>query len=215
MFSWQAFWESFPALMPGLWVTIELTLIVMPCAVAIALVLALVRVYGPTSLANVAMAWVEVWRATPLLLQLYWLYYVLPAEFGLQLPGFATVAVGLAAAIRVRDGKAPVEPDPMAGHAVDFLRMLTAEAPSDEDADALETYLLCSMDHGLNASTFTARVAASTDADPYACFAAALATLSGRRHGSAAEAIARYADELGSPDRAVRAARALRAFILP
>jgi His/Glu/Gln/Arg/opine family amino acid ABC transporter permease subunit len=95
VFSWQAFWDTFPALMPGLWVTIELTLIVMPCAVVIALALALVRVYGPRPLATAAMAWVEVWRATPLLLQLYWLYYVLPAEFGLQLPGFATVAAGL------------------------------------------------------------------------------------------------------------------------
>jgi His/Glu/Gln/Arg/opine family amino acid ABC transporter permease subunit len=67
----------------------------MPCAVVLALALALARIYGPRPLASVATAWVEVWRATPLLLQLYWLYYVLPAEFGLQLPGFATVAAGL------------------------------------------------------------------------------------------------------------------------
>jgi len=95
MFSWPAFWESFPALLPGLEVTVELTLIVMPCAVVLALVLALTRIYGPRPMATVAMAWVEVWRATPLLLQLYWLYYVLPAEFGWQLPGFACVAAGL------------------------------------------------------------------------------------------------------------------------
>ena len=80
----------------------------------------------------------------------------------------------------------------------------------DEAAPAIETTLIVLADHELNASSFAARVAASTDADPYACFAAALATLSGRRHGSAAEAIARFADELGSPERAIRAARAFR-----
>ncbi|MEO6775234.1 MAG: citrate/2-methylcitrate synthase [Kofleriaceae bacterium] len=81
----------------------------------------------------------------------------------------------------------------------------------DDAAPAIETTLIVLADHELNASSFAARIAASTDADPYACFAAALATHSGRRHGSAAEEIARFADELGSPERAARAARALRA----
>ncbi len=75
---------------------------------------------------------------------------------------------------------------------------------------ALETVLIVLADHELNASSFAARVVASTDADPYACFAAALAAVSGPRHGSAAEALARYADDLGSPERAGRAVRELR-----
>jgi His/Glu/Gln/Arg/opine family amino acid ABC transporter permease subunit len=95
MFHWAAFWEAFPALMDGLRVTIELTLLVMPCAVVAALLLALARLYAPRPIEQLATGWVEMWRATPLLLQLYWLYYVLPAEFGLLLPAFATVAFGL------------------------------------------------------------------------------------------------------------------------
>jgi His/Glu/Gln/Arg/opine family amino acid ABC transporter permease subunit len=95
IFYWPAFWESFPRLLPGLIVTVQLTLLVMPCAVILGLVLALLRLYAIPSVAKAATAWVELWRATPLLLQLYWLYYVMPAEFGLLLPAFATVAFGL------------------------------------------------------------------------------------------------------------------------
>jgi His/Glu/Gln/Arg/opine family amino acid ABC transporter permease subunit len=95
MFYWPAFFDAFPALLPGLLVTIELTVLVMPCALVIALGLALARLYAPRPLARAATGWVEFWRATPLLLQLYWLYYVMPSETGILLPGFATVAFGL------------------------------------------------------------------------------------------------------------------------
>jgi His/Glu/Gln/Arg/opine family amino acid ABC transporter permease subunit len=95
MFHWPAFLEAFPVLMSGLAVTIELTVLVMPCAVVAALALALARLYSPRPIASLATGWVEFWRATPLLLQLYWLYYVMPAEFGLTLPAFETVAFGL------------------------------------------------------------------------------------------------------------------------
>jgi His/Glu/Gln/Arg/opine family amino acid ABC transporter permease subunit len=95
MFFWPAFWETFPALLPGLLVTIELTVLVMPCALVLALALALMRLYAPRPLARIATAWVELWRATPLLLQLYWLYYVMPSEFGILLPAFTAVAFGL------------------------------------------------------------------------------------------------------------------------
>src|SRR4051794_36046270 len=95
MFHWPSFLEAFAALLPGLMVTVELTVLVMPCALVVALALALARLYGPRPIASAATGWVELWRATPLLLQLYWLYYVLPAEFGVRLPGFETVAFGL------------------------------------------------------------------------------------------------------------------------
>ena len=95
MFYWPAFFDSFPVLLPGLLVTIELTVLVMPCALVVALALALSRLYAPAVVAKMATGWVEFWRATPLLLQLYWLYYVLPSETNIQLPGFATVAFGL------------------------------------------------------------------------------------------------------------------------
>lgn len=74
----------------------------------------------------------------------------------------------------------------------------------------LDVALVVLADHELNASSFAARVAASTDADPYACISAALATVSGPRHGSAAEAIARFADEVSDPDEAASIVRTLR-----
>ena len=80
----------------------------------------------------------------------------------------------------------------------------------DDAARILDVVLVLLADHELNASSFTARIAASTDADPYSCVIAALATLSGTKHGSAAEVVARFADEVGSPEHAKSAVRALR-----
>ncbi len=77
-------------------------------------------------------------------------------------------------------------------------------------APILERLLVLLADHELNASSFAARVAASTGADPYACLTAALATLSGPHHGSASEEVSRFADEVGGPDAARTAVRALR-----
>ncbi|MEO8706799.1 MAG: citrate synthase family protein [Kofleriaceae bacterium] len=79
----------------------------------------------------------------------------------------------------------------------------------DDDAPLLDLVLTLLADHELNASSFTARIAASTDADPYACITAALATLSGPKHGSAVEEVARFAGEVGDPGNARAAVRAL------
>lgn len=108
-------------------------------------------------------------------------------------PGFAPAAVAHA----LRAGS-------VAGVAARALGLDASAAP------ALDRALVLLADHELNASSFTARVAASTHADPYACVAAALATLSGPRHGSAPEAVARFADAVGDPDDARAAVRALR-----
>lgn len=81
----------------------------------------------------------------------------------------------------------------------------------DDDAEAvIDQVLVLLADHELNASSFTARIAAGTGADPYACIAAALAALAGPRHGLAPEAVARFADEVGKADLARGAVRALR-----
>src|SRR5262249_29682332 len=77
-------------------------------------------------------------------------------------------------------------------------------------APVIDRALVLLADHELNASSFTARVAASTGADPYACVTAALATVSGPRHGSASEQVAQFADTVGSPEAARAAVRALR-----
>ncbi|HTL36489.1 MAG TPA: citrate/2-methylcitrate synthase [Kofleriaceae bacterium] len=80
----------------------------------------------------------------------------------------------------------------------------------DDSAGILDVALVVFADHELNASSFATRVAASTDADAYACMSAALATVSGSRHGTAAELLSRFADEVGAPDKARSAVRALK-----
>jgi citrate synthase len=80
----------------------------------------------------------------------------------------------------------------------------------DEQVPILNTVLVLLADHELNASSFTARIAASTDAGPYACVTAALATLSGPKHGTASEPVARFAAMVGSPEAARAQVRALR-----
>jgi citrate synthase len=80
----------------------------------------------------------------------------------------------------------------------------------DELAPVIDTVLVLLADHELNASSFTARIAASTDAGPYACVAAALATASGVKHGSASEQVARFAASVGTPEAARAQVRALR-----
>ena len=89
---------------------------------------------------------------------------------------------------------------------------IAARAIGADDADApdIDRALVLLADHELNNSSFTARVVASTDADAYACIAAALASLSGPRHGTASELFSRFADEVGDPDSAKSAVRALR-----
>jgi citrate synthase len=114
----------------------------------------------------------------------------------------ATVAVGLAAVIRIRDGKTPVAPDPHAGHAADFLRMLKGVAPTPDEASALDTYLVSAADHGLNASTFTARVTASTRASLTDAVTAALCALKGPLHGGAPGPVLDMLDAIGPTDNA-------------
>jgi len=81
---------------------------------------------------------------------------------------------------------------------------------ADDVAPVLDRALVLLADHELNASSFTARIAASTDADPYACVAAALATFSGPKHGDASSLVARFVAAVGSPEAARAQVRALR-----
>jgi citrate synthase len=114
----------------------------------------------------------------------------------------ATVAVGLAAVIRIRDGKAPIAPDPDTGHAADFLRMLQGMAPTQDETTALDTYLVSAADHGLNASTFAARVAASTRASLTDAVTAALCALKGPLHGGAPGPVLDMLDTIGPAENA-------------
>ncbi len=114
----------------------------------------------------------------------------------------ATVAVGLAATIRIRDGKLPVPPDPRSGHAADFLHMLKGTPPAPDAAAALDTYLVTAADHGLNASTFAARVAASTRASLTDAVTAALCALKGPLHGGAPGPVLDMLDAIGPAEAA-------------
>ncbi|MFC3231343.1 citrate synthase [Marinibaculum pumilum] len=95
------------------------------------------------------------------------------------------VAVFLPALLRQAAGLAPVAPRPDLPQAADLLRMLRDAAPAPAEADALNRYLVTVSDHGMNASTFTARVVASTRAGMSASVLAALCALKGPLHGGA------------------------------
>ncbi|GGP22075.1 citrate synthase [Silvimonas iriomotensis] len=93
--------------------------------------------------------------------------------------------VAMAAALRAATNAAPLSPNADAGHAADLLRMLRGQAGDASEVRAFETYLVAAMDHGLNASTFTARVVASTEAGLASAVVAALGALKGPLHGGA------------------------------
>ncbi len=97
----------------------------------------------------------------------------------------AVVPSILAALHRLGDGRDAVEPDASLGHAASYLLQVTGEVPTPVAARAVEQYLILTIDHGFNASTFTARVVASTGADPGDAVCAALGALAGPLHGGA------------------------------
>lgn len=97
----------------------------------------------------------------------------------------AAMSVYTAAWSRHRQGRAPVAPDPDADHATDHLRMLRGTSPAAEEAHALSAYWATVVEHGFNASTFAARVVASTEAPTSAAVLAGLGALEGRLHGGA------------------------------
>lgn len=94
-FDWNIVWSSLPRLLDGAWMTIWLSVVTMLLAIPGGLALALLRLSGIRPLAMAATAFVEFFRATPLILQIYWVYYVLPAYFDIQLSQIATAIVGL------------------------------------------------------------------------------------------------------------------------
>ncbi len=102
---------------------------------------------------------------------------------------------------RLAHGDDPIEPHPDLGYAANYLYMLTGSEPEPAHARAIERYLISTIDHGFNASTFTARVIASTGADLIACLCGALGALSGPLHGGAPSRALDTLDAIGTPDR--------------
>ncbi|MEP6768231.1 MAG: citrate synthase [Acidobacteriota bacterium] len=111
------------------------------------------------------------------------------------------IATIVAAFHRMRQGRAPVPPDPGRGHAEDFLRMLTGETAKSAAVKALDVALILHADHELNASTFAARVTAATLSDIHSAITSAIGTLKGPLHGGANEAVLKMLQEIGSLDR--------------
>lgn len=116
----------------------------------------------------------------------------------------AAPGVFVPALIRRKSGKSAVAPDAGRSHAEDMLAMLTGQKPSMEQVRALDSYLVTVSDHGLNASTFTARVVASTRAGYASSVVAALGALKGPLHGGAPGPVLDMLDAIGRPDNAAQ-----------
>jgi citrate synthase len=114
----------------------------------------------------------------------------------------AAPAVFTPAVLRLRQGLAAVAPDAKLGHSADILRMLSGADARPGTAAALDTYLVTVSDHGLNASTFAARVVASTQAGLVSSALAALSALKGPLHGGAPGPVLDMLDGIGAPARA-------------
>jgi citrate synthase len=114
----------------------------------------------------------------------------------------AVTPAALAALHRASQGLAPIEPDPSMGHVAAYLHESTGRPPDAVAIRALEQYLVLTIDHGFNASTFTARVVASTGADLSDVVSAAAGALSGPLHGGAPSRALDALDAIGTPKRA-------------
>jgi citrate synthase len=123
----------------------------------------------------------------------------------------------VAAHEHIRNGRRPVAPDPALGHAANFLYMLKGTRPSADTARLMDVDMILHAEHGSNASAFTARVVAGTEANLHAAMTAAIAALSGPAHGGAAENVMKMAQEIADPAKAadyVKAKRANREAIM-
>ena len=117
----------------------------------------------------------------------------------------------VAAHHRIRQGLPLVPADASLNHAGNFLQMLKGERPSEDAVELMDMDLVLHAEHGANASAFTARVVAGTDANRHAAVTAEIAALSGPAHGGAAEQVMRMAQEIGEPEHAAAYVTAKRA----
>jgi citrate synthase len=108
----------------------------------------------------------------------------------------------LASYHRIRSGEDPIPANPKLPHAANFLYMLLGEEPDQESARALDVTLVLYADHTMNASTFTARVIASTLSDMHSAVTGAIAALKGPLHGGANEEAFKMLEEIGEVDNA-------------
>jgi len=103
---------------------------------------------------------------------------------------------------RIREGKEPVKPDPTLSLAANFLHMLFGEVPDPRDVALIDKDFVLHAEHGLNASSFGARVSASTQADLHCAITTGISVLKGPSHGGAAESVMTMSLEIGEEDNA-------------
>jgi citrate synthase len=116
----------------------------------------------------------------------------------------------LAAFRRRQLGQEPVQPRADLGHAANYLYMVNGKESSPELVRALNTYLVLLADHGMNASTFAARVIASTESDLASCLVGAIGALKGPAHGGAPSQVIEQLEEIGTAENAERWLREAR-----
>ena len=112
----------------------------------------------------------------------------------------AKIPTMVAAFQLIRKGQDPIQPRDDLAYAANFLYMLTEREPDPLAARIFDACLILHAEHSLNASTFSARVTASTLTDPYAVVASAVGTLAGPLHGGANEDVLEMLGQIGSPD---------------
>lgn len=115
----------------------------------------------------------------------------------------ATIGVATAIAARRTQGQALIAPNPLVSHSEDILTMMRGHRPTPEQVKALDTYLVTVSDHGLNASTFAARVVASTRAGLTSATLAGVSALKGPLHGGAPGPVLDMLDAIGAPGNAL------------
>ena len=134
---------------------------------------------------------------------------ILGANMPLKRPDIAD-AIAISAKIptinatfnRIQSGQEPIEPRDDLSHAANYLYMLTGRDPDTVKVHALNKYLVLLADHGMNSSTFTARIVASTWSDAYSAVVAAICALKGPLHGGAPAPVLKMLQDIGTPERA-------------
>ena len=121
-------------------------------------------------------------------------------EMGINLIAYTPMIV--AAHQRIRNNKAPIQPKKKFTIAENFLHMLFDKIPEKSESIAIDKDFILHAEHGVNASTFSARVSASTGSDFFSCISAAISALKGPKHGGAAEGVMKMANEIGNESNA-------------
>lgn len=108
----------------------------------------------------------------------------------------AKVPVIVANTHRISNREQVIDPNPKLSFAANFLYMFRGTEPNGEEKEAIDRYMVLHADHGLNASTFSARVTASTRSDMYSAVTSAIGTLKGPLHGGASERVLGMLDDI-------------------